>query len=95
MNTQDLQGSFITLIWTLIAMVKDITNVDITKADGVPVHPRADMVADLLLQPVVSRSIQRRLIEEARLSPRVYRFSSVDNATPPCWSGRALKSSMR
>ena len=95
MNTQDLQGSFITLIWTLIAMVKDITNVDITKADSVPVHPRADMVANLLLQPMVSRSMHRELVEEARLSPRVYRFSSVANATPACWSGRSLKSSMR
>ena len=45
--------------------------------------PRAATVADLLLQPVVSRTMQRRLAEEARLSSIVFRFSSVDNATTP------------
>ncbi len=86
MNTQDMQGSFITLIWTLIGKVKDVTN-----AESVPVPPRADMVADLLLQPMVSRSMHRELVEEALLRPRVFRFSSVDNATPPCWNGNPSK----
>jgi hypothetical protein len=86
MKTQDAQGSFITLIWTLIAKVKDVTT-----ASSVPIPPRADMVTDLFLQPVVSRTMQRRLVEEACLNPRVFRFSSVDNATRPCWSGSSSK----
>lgn len=90
MNTQDMQGSFITLIWTLIAMVQDITN-----AERVPLPPHADMVADLLLQPIISRTMQRQLVEEARLNPRVYRYNSADNATPPCWSGSRSKLSPR
>jgi hypothetical protein len=82
MKAQGTQGSFITVIWTLIAKVKEVTGIA-----SVPIHPRVDVVSDLLLQPLVSRSIQRRLVEEARLSPRVYRFSSSDNFVPPGWSG--------
>ena len=90
MKTRDTQGSFINLIWTLIAKVKEVTN-----ASSVPIHPRADVARDLLLQPVVFRSLQRRQAEEARLSPRVFRFSSVDNATLPCWTGGRSKTSTR
>ena len=79
MKRQDGQGSFIALIWTLMATVKQITS------RSALIHPRADAVADLLLWPVLSRSMQRRQAEEARLNPRVFRFSSVDNATSPCW----------
>ncbi len=86
MKTRDTQGSFIALIWTLIAKVKEVTN-----AVGIPIHPPAHMAADLLLLPVVSRSTQRRLAEDAGLNHRVYRFSSVDNATLPCWSGTPSK----
>ena len=35
MKTRDTQGSFILLIWTLIAKVKDVTN-----APVVPIYPR-------------------------------------------------------
>jgi len=77
MNTRQAQGSFVALIWTLIVMVKETVN-----APAVPISPRASAVADLLLQPVVSRSMQRRQAEEARLSPRVYRFSSAGHASP-------------
>jgi len=43
---------------------------------------------------VVSRGLQRRLAEDAGLTHRVYRFSSVDNETATCWNGGALKTSM-
>ena len=86
MKPRDTKGAFISLIWTLIAKVKEVTN-----ASGVPIHPHADVAADLLLLPVVSRSTQRRLAEDASLNLRVYRFSSVDNATSPCWSGSPSK----
>jgi len=86
MKTRDTQGAFITLIWTLIAKVKEITN-----AERLPIHPRADLVAALLLQSVVSRSTQRRLVEDASLNHRVYRFSNVDNATSICWNGSSSK----
>lgn len=86
MNRRDAQGSFIVLIWTLIAKVKDLAKTPI-----VLFHPRADMVADLLLRPLIDRSMQRRLAEDASLNHRVYRFSSVDNETPPCWSGNPTK----
>jgi hypothetical protein len=79
MKTRDTQGAFISLIWTLIAKVKQITT-----ASSVPIHPHADRAADLLLQPVVSRSTQRRLAEDASLNHQVYRFSSVNNATSLC-----------
>jgi hypothetical protein len=73
MNPRDAQGSFIALIWTLIAKVKEVTG-------SVCIHPRPGVVADLVLLPVVTRSVQRRQAEEANLSHRAYRFSSVDNA---------------
>ena len=82
MKTRDTQGAFISLIWTLIAKVKQITT-----ASSVPIHPHADMAADLLLQPVVSRSTQRRLAEDVSLSYQVYRFSSVNNATSALLAG--------
>ena len=78
MKTENTQGSFMLLIWTLIAQVKDLTN-----APMVPILPRADVAADLLLLPVVSRGMQRRQAEEARLADRVYRFSSSDCSSFP------------
>lgn len=78
MNKRDAQGSFIVLIWTLIGKVKELANGPI-----VLFHPRADVVADLLLRPVVSRSMQRRQAEEASLNHRVYRFSSSDCSSFP------------
>lgn len=86
MKTRDSQGAFISLIWTLIAKVKEVTN-----AASVPIYPHADMAADLLLLPVVSRSTQRRMAEDACFNHRVYRFSSVDNATPPCYNSGPAK----
>ena len=83
MNRQDAQGSFIVLVWTLIGKVKEFIQAPI-----VPIHPRAEVVADLLLLPIVSRSMQRRQAEEARLSDRVYRFSSVSDSFSSCWSGK-------
>jgi len=70
MKTRDTQGSFITVIWTLIGKVKELA------ATGVPIPPRADLVADLLLFPVVARTTQRRLAEEARLNGLVFRYSN-------------------
>ncbi len=90
MNTRDTQGSFIILIWTLIARVKELT-----RAPIVPIHPRADLVADLFLRPMVCRSMQRRRAEDASLNHRGYRFSSFDNATSLSWSGGAPKTSTR
>lgn len=86
MNTRNAQGSFIVLIWTLIVKVKELTNTPI-----VLFPTRAGMAADFLLLPVVSRSTQRRLTEDASLNERVYRFSSVSNATPACWRGNSSK----
>ena len=92
MKTQDWQGSFITVIWTLIEKVKEVT------ADSVPIHPRAEVADDLFLLPVVSRAIQRRLVEDAHLSDLVFRYSSSDQCAafwaPPadrgCWHKRPL-----
>ena len=83
MNTRDMQGSFIALIST--PTVKEVA------AESVPIHPRANFVAELLLQSVVSRTTQRRLAEDASFDHRVYRFSSVDNETPPCWISSSSK----
>lgn len=85
MKTRDTQGSFIILIWTLIAKVKEVISVG-----SVSIHPRADVVAGLFLLPVVTRSIQRRQAEEAGIRDRVFRFSS-DGPTFPCWSGGASR----
>jgi hypothetical protein len=90
MNTHHMQGSFITLIWTLIAKLKEVTT-----ANSVSIPPRAGMVADLLLRPIMSRTMQRRLAEDASLNHRVYRFSSVDKATLLCWSSSCSKLSPR
>ena len=77
MKTRDTQGAFISLIWTLIAKVKEVTN-----ASSIPIHPHAHMAADLILLPVVSRCTQRRQAEEARLSERVFRYSSSHPCAP-------------
>jgi hypothetical protein len=76
MKTRNGQGTFILLIWTLIAKVKQLA-----RAPIVLLHPGADLVVDLLLWPLLLRSVQRRQAEEARLSSRVYRFSSLNNAS--------------
>jgi len=88
MKTRQTHGAFIALIWALMRKVEEVTT------GSVCTHPRPDMAADLLLQPVVSRGLQRRLAEDAGLTHRVYRFSSVDNETATCWNGGALKTSM-
>jgi hypothetical protein len=77
MKTRDTQGSFILVIWTLIAKVKDVTNAAI-----VPIHPHADMVAGLFLRPVICRSLLRRQAEEHRLNQRVFRYCSSQPPTP-------------
>jgi len=78
MKTRDAQGSFITVTWTLIAKVKELADAPI-----VLVPPRADMADGSLLQPMISCSMHRELVKEARLDPRVLRSSSVGNVTPP------------
>lgn len=70
MKTRESQGSFIAVIWMLMVKVQELCTA------GVPIHPRADLAAGLLLGPVVSRSLQRRRAEEARFSNRVFRYSS-------------------
>jgi hypothetical protein len=84
MRTHDTQGSFIALISTPTAAVEETGT-----AESVSIHPRADFVAALLLEAVVFRSMQRRLAEEARLTPKVYRFSSIDDDTPAHGSGNS------
>jgi hypothetical protein len=86
MKTRNTQGSFISLIWTLIVTVKRIT-----ATPCVLIYPHSDVVASLLLRPVISRCVQRRQAEEARLSQRVFRYSSSPCNTPSYtssfWSG--------
>jgi len=84
MSTRDTQGSFIRIIWALIVKVKELT------ATSVPIHPRADVVADLLLLPVVTRGTQRRQAEEARLSHMVFRYSSSNPCASSCASSSPL-----
>lgn len=80
MKTRDTQGSFITVIWELIAKVKEVV------AGSFPIHPRADVVAGLLLLPVISRMTQRRLAEEARLGDMVFRYNSSSSRASSCAS---------
>ena len=84
MKTRDTQGSFITVLWALIGKVKEVAET------GVPIRRRADLVADLLLLPVVARSTQRRLAEEARLSNRVSRYSSSHSCEASCASSNSI-----
>ena len=84
MKTRESQGSFITVIWALIGKVKEVC------AAGVPIHPRADLVAGLVLRPVVVRSMQRRLAEEAQLSNRVFRYSSSHSCAASCASSNTV-----
>jgi hypothetical protein len=85
MKSQDKQESLIIVIWALIAKVKQLTN-----ASGVTIYPPAEMVADLLLRPIVCRSIQRRQAEEASVSQRVFRYSSSHPSTPSYTFSRVL-----
>ena len=87
MKTREMQGSFIALIST--PTVKEVA------AESVPIHPRANFMAELLLQSVVSRTTQRRLAEDASLSDRVYRFSSANPSFSSCWRVDASRSSAR
>jgi hypothetical protein len=80
MKTRGTLGPFITVIWELIAKVKEVA------AGSFPIHPRADVVADLLLLPVISRMTQRRVAEEARLSDMVFRYSSSSSCASSCAS---------
>jgi hypothetical protein len=65
------QGSFINLIWALIAKIKEVT-----RAPIVHIHPGAEVVAGLFLVPVICRNTMRGQAEEACLSERVFRYSS-------------------
>jgi hypothetical protein len=84
MRTQDTQGSFITLIRTFLAKAKEVSDVapaaSTADTGSVPVHPRADVVANLLLLRVLSGKLQERLADQDRLGDRVFRYSSSD----PC-----------
>lgn len=77
MKTRDTQGSFIILIWTLIAKVQRLT-----AAPCVPIYPRADVVTGLLLCPLIGRCMLRRRAEEGRLSQQVFRYSSSQSEQP-------------
>ena len=88
-KTRNTQGSFIILIWTLIAKVKQIAN-----APVVPTYPRADIMPSLLLCPVICRCTQRRQAEEARLSQRVFRYSS-SQSNPPSYTSSFLSGVQR
>lgn len=77
MKTRDTQGSFVGLIWTLIVTVKRLT-----AAPRVLIYPHVDMAAGFLLCPVICRCMQRQQAEEARLSQRVFRYSSSRLDTP-------------
>lgn len=79
METHDTQGLFMIIIWTLIARVKELTESPI-----VPIHPRADLVTDLFLRPVISRSIRRQEAEDARLRNRIFRYSSPHPCASSC-----------
>ncbi len=61
MKTRDTQGSFIILIWALIAKVEQLTNVP-----GVSTYPRAELVADLLTAPP---GLQKHAEAAGRRSP--------------------------
>lgn len=89
-KTRNTQGSFIILIWTLIAKVKEIAN-----APMVLIYPHSDVVASLLLRPVISRCVQRRQAEEARLSQRVFRYSSSSSDAPSYVSSSFLWGAQR
>jgi len=78
MKTREPQGSFIILIWTLMTKVQQVCTA------GVPIHPRADSVADLLLRPLVSRVALRRRAEEGRFSNLVVRYSSYHPCASSC-----------
>jgi hypothetical protein len=86
MRTQDTQGSFITLIQRFLAKVKEIS--DVASADSTvdiasgSVHPRADVVANLLMLRVLSLKIQKRLADEERVSERIFRYCSSNPQTP-------------
>ena len=84
MSTRDTQGSFIRIIWALIGKVKELAT------NGVPIPPRDDVAADLLLLPVVTRGRQRRQAEEAHLSHMVFRYSSSNPCASSCASSSPL-----
>lgn len=90
MRTQKTQGSFITLIRTFLAKAKEVSDVaSNASTDGAPVHPRADVVANLLVLRALSSKIQERLAEDDRGGERVFRY----NSSPPSKPSYASSSS--
>ena len=89
MRTQNRQGSFITLIRTLLTKAKEVSDVA-ANADtqSSPIHPRAEVVANLLVLRAISVRMQERLAEEERLAERVFRYSSSDPCAAGCSSLR-------
>lgn len=83
MSTRDAQGAFIALISKAPAEVEEID-----AAESLPIHPRAEFLAALLLDSIISRSMQRQQAEEARLCPKVYRFSSDCSTSPEAIAAR-------
>ncbi len=86
MRTQDTQGTLITLIRTFLAKTKEISDVasadSIVDTASVSLHPRADVVANLLMLRVLFMKIQKRLADEDRLSERIFRYSSSNPCSP-------------
>ncbi len=88
MRTQHSQGSFITLIRTLLAKAKEVSDAaSNADTESVPLHPRdlrVEAVANLLVLRELSRKIQERLAEEDnRHGERVFRYSSSPPPNPP------------
>lgn len=86
MKTEVRQGLFITLInlvRTLTAQPNQAAGVapNTDDADTVPISPRPDAVANLLLLRALSRAVQDRLATGADCNERVFRYSSSQPCT--------------
>lgn len=98
MKMRDTQRALITFLRTLVTKVNNVATVpaiamDAT-SDAVSVYPRAGMAADLFLLRALSKTIQSRLAEEARVTERTFRFSSGDSILP-CPGRRGIELSSR
>src|SRR4051812_24418830 len=90
MRAQGTSGLFISLIRTLLTKAGESRRVEaeaeadtvpVVNSDIVPIYPRVDVMAHLLVLRVLSRKVQERLAETDRLGDRVFRYSSSGTCT--------------
>jgi len=76
----------------LLAQAKEASEIaSNADTESVPIHPRANVVANLLILRGLSIKIQERLADEDQHSEKVFRYSSSNTCAPiPAFPSRGV-----